>query len=172
MVQYRFVDVTDGDPAVSGDTLSCLARSRADATTVRVLSDAQRQGAFAAWAVARDDVFAAWRRGEDARNLQPPVPKPMRDAAALLRRTAPPAGMSQDEIDEAIDAIEAPYGARILRMFRELLTNGQTELERASGVLALVRELGLRPAPAPEPLPVITEDDIHLVCWVAVSPGD
>ncbi len=78
--------------------------------------------------------------------------------------------MSQDAIDEAIDAIEAPYGARILRMFREAMTNGQNDFERASAVLTLVRDLGLRPAPVPEPLPVIEVDDIHLVCWMALVP--
>jgi hypothetical protein len=31
-------------------------------------------------------------------------------------------------------------------------------------------ELGLRPAPPPEPLPSITGDDIHLICWIAIVP--
>ncbi len=92
----------------------------------------------------------------------------MRDAAALLRRAPAPAGVSQDAVDEAIDAIEAPYGARILRMFRDVTAPGESDVERAAAVLTLVRELGLRPAPAPEPLPVIAEDDIHLVCWLAL----
>ena len=94
----------------------------------------------------------------------------MRDAAALLRRTPPPAGMSQAAVDEATDAIEAPYGARILGMVREAMANGQTDSERAMSVLTLVRELGLRPAPAPEPLPVISVEDIHLVTWMALVP--
>ena len=80
--------------------------------------------------------------------------------------------MSQDEIDAAIDAIEAPYAPRILRMFRELMATGQTDSERAVAILGLVQELGLRAAPAPEPLPVITEDDIHLVCWMALSSDE
>jgi hypothetical protein len=171
LVQYRFVSLDGPAPVIVGDTLTALARARADATTVRVLPEDVRQAAYVAWTVARRDIFDSWKRGEDPRNLQPPVPKAMRDAAALLRRTPPPAGMSQDAVDEAIDAIEAPYGARILRMFRDVLANGQSDLERAATVLALVRELGLRPAPAPEPLPVIADDDIHLVCWMALVPA-
>lgn len=170
MVQYRFVDLSGEDPTVAGDTLSCLARARADATTVRLLSDTQRAAAYAAWATARADILTAWRRGEDARALQAAIPRVMREAAALLRRTPPPGGVSQDDIDAAIDAIEAPYGPRILRMFREAVGNTEHDIERAAAILALVQELGLRPAPAPEPLPIITEDDIHLVCWMALSP--
>lgn len=170
LVQYRFVSLGGGEPVIVGDTLTALARARAEATTVRVLPEEVRRAAYGAWTVARQDILEAWRRGEDPRNLQPSVPKSMRDAVALLRRTPPPAGMSQDAVDEAIDAIEAPYGARILRMVRDVLANEPTDAERAAAVLALVRELGLRPAPAPEPLPVIAEDDIHLVCWMALVP--
>jgi hypothetical protein len=32
-------------------------------------------------------------------------------------------------------------------------------------------ELGLEPSPPPEPLPDITEDDVHLVCWPAIGPA-
>ena len=89
---------------------------------------------------------------------------------AVVIRNAANVGFAR-AVDQAIDAIEAPYGARILRMFRDVLANGQSDLERAAAVLALVRELGLRPAPAPEPLPVIADDDIHLVCWMALVPA-
>jgi hypothetical protein len=32
-----------------------------------------------------------------------------------------------------------------------------------------VRELGLQPFVQPEPLPVIDEDEIALVCWMAID---
>jgi hypothetical protein len=169
MVQYRFVAVSEDDPVIVRETLSCLARVRADPTTVRALSDDQRHGAYAAWALARADILRTWHEGEDARTLQPAVPKAMRDAAFLLRRVIP-SGMSQDDIDTAIDTIEAPYAPRIQRMFRDIVISERTDRERAHAIVALVQELGLRPAPAPEPLPVISEDDINLVCWMAMSP--
>jgi hypothetical protein len=172
LVQYRFVSLVGAEPMIVGDTLTALARARADAATVRALPEEMRQAAYGAWTLAREDMLADWKRGEDPRNLQPPVPKAMRDAAAFLRRTPPPAGMSQDGVDAAIDAIEAPYGARILRMFRDATATGQPDIEKAAAILDLVRDLGLQPALPPEPLPVITEEDIHLVCWMALSPGD
>lgn len=34
---------------------------------------------------------------------------------------------------------------------------------------AKISELGLQPFRAPEPLPPIGEDEIHLVCWMGVD---
>lgn len=38
-------------------------------------------------------------------------------------------------------------------------------------IAAYARDLGLEPSPPPEPLPEITEDDVHLVCWLAIVPS-
>ena len=35
-----------------------------------------------------------------------------------------------------------------------------------------VRRLGLEPFRAPDPLPPIQEEDIHLICWMAVDAAD
>lgn len=51
-------------------------------------------------------------------NLLPQVPKPMRDAAELLRRN-PPVERSKEEIEHALDDLEAPYGVRIQNMIRD-----------------------------------------------------
>lgn len=44
-----------------------------------------------------------------------------------------------------------------------------SEQERADRFLELADEFGLQPAPARQPLPAIHLDDVHLVCWLAVS---
>jgi hypothetical protein len=41
--------------------------------------------------------------------------------------------------------------------------------EQAEAVAAKVEELGLEPSPPPEPLPPITHEDVHLVCWLAIG---
>ena len=41
--------------------------------------------------------------------------------------------------------------------------------EQAERILAVIRDLGLEPYTPPEPLPEITPDDIHLVCWLALT---
>ena len=39
---------------------------------------------------------------------------------------------------------------------------------QARNILAVIKELGLEPYEPPKPLPQITEDDVHLVVWLAV----
>ena len=41
--------------------------------------------------------------------------------------------------------------------------------EQAELILGVIRDLGLEPYTPPEPLPEITRDDIHLVCWLALA---
>jgi hypothetical protein len=55
-------------------------------------------------------------------------------------------------------------------MVRDVMASPGSEAERGLQLLELVRDLGLRPAPVPEPLPVIEPADIHLVCWMALQP--
>ncbi|MDQ7841382.1 MAG: hypothetical protein RDU83_10185 [bacterium] len=38
----------------------------------------------------------------------------------------------------------------------------------SGALVAKIRDLGLQPFRAPEPLPPIGEDEIHLVCWMGV----
>ena len=40
--------------------------------------------------------------------------------------------------------------------------------EQAANVFGVVRSLGLEPYTPPQPLPEITPDDVHLVCWLAL----
>lgn len=39
----------------------------------------------------------------------------------------------------------------------------------SAALVEKIRELGLQPYQAPEPLPVIEEGEIQLVCWLAVA---
>ena len=41
--------------------------------------------------------------------------------------------------------------------------------EQAELILGVIRDLGLEPYTPPEPLPEITPEDIHLVCWIALA---
>jgi len=94
----------------------------------------------------------------------------MRDAATLLRDHPPP-DLPQEEAEHLIDAIEAPYGARIVRTFRDALRASEDPRAQTEHVVAKAKELGLEPSPPPEPLPVIEMDVVHLVCWLAIVSG-
>jgi hypothetical protein len=170
--QFRYVALpVDEEPVVISETLSCLAHARPDQgpDTPRVLSEETLKLAYDAWARAKSDVVARWNEASDPRALAPEVPKTMRDAAELIRSTAP-SGWTQEQTDALVEKLEEAYPERIQRQIREAMRSSEDPLEQAAAVAARVDELGLEPSPPPEPLPPITEDDVHVVCWLAIVP--
>src|SRR5699024_11040838 len=168
--KYRWVPVSEHGTLDAGgiqsDTLTCLAKTVSMPDTERVLPEEARVLAYEAWAVAQEDIYAEWEHSTDSRNLQPAIPKPMRDAADLLREHAP-ADMTTDELHRLLDTIEAPYDTRTQRMIRQAL-NHQDISDQVTEVVRVVTDLGLQPPEEIKPLPEITKDDVHLVTWLAL----
>jgi hypothetical protein len=158
-----------GAAEVTGDTLSCLASAHATPDTPRVLPDEMHRLAYQAWEVAKQDILAEWLKATDPRNLLPAVPKVMRESAEILREH-PPVGHDQTQLKDALDTLETAYPARIQNMFRTAIRSSEVPVEQGEAILETIRELGLTSPTPPEPLPVIDEDDIHLVCWLALTP--
>src|SRR3712207_4811769 len=102
--------------------------------------------------------------------MQPAIPKPMRDAAELLR-AHPPKDLDTDRLHRLLDTIEAPYDTRIQRMIRKTLDRHEDIRERAAEIIRLVEDLGLEPPPPVKPLPEIDEQDINVVTWMALVPS-
>jgi hypothetical protein len=92
----------------------------------------------------------------------------MRDAAELVRRT-PPTGWTREQADALVDRLEDAYPERIQRQIRDAMRSSDDPVEQATAIAVRVDELGLEPSPPPEPLPVIDEEDVHLVCWLAID---
>ncbi len=89
-------------------------------------------------------------------------------------RRYPPAGMPAPEVDDILDRLEAPWPRRIQNAFREVSDPEEepSDAYAASGqVVEMVKKLGLQPFRPPQPLPTIDEDQIMLVCWMAVEAG-
>lgn len=169
----RYVDASTmdelGRPLVVDDTLACLDHARpASPDTERVLGEDTYGAAFDAWSSARSHILTTWNRLADPANLQPAVPAAMRRAAELVRQNAGRAGLTVEEADRICDALESPYPERIVRTIRAALGATDDPAQQVRGVAQVVQELGLTPSPAPEPLPLITEEDIHLVCWIGI----
>ncbi len=76
--------------------------------------------------------------------------------------------MSQDELDRLTESIEAPWGIRIEKQIREAMRSAEG-VQASKAVAETVQRLGLEPFKAPEPLPPIEEQDIQLICWLAVE---
>jgi hypothetical protein len=164
-VFFRFVP-SNGQPLIR-DTLGCLRIIACSEDTPYVLPPDLREGAYEAWQKAREDIWAEWQFATDPANLQPRIRPALRDAAAHLRKYPPP-GLSQEEVNRMIETVEAPWGARIERQIREAMAKSDP-LAVSHSLVAKIRELGLQPFRAPDPLPLIQRDEIHLVCWMAVD---
>jgi len=164
---FRFVGAS---AEVAADTLGCLwlARPADGFETPRVLEDTVAAAAFEAWEAAQSDIVARWNHFSDKANLEPKIPAALRKAAEIVRSHPPPA-LTDDEVAAAINSLQAPYTERVTRLVRTALRSSQTPADQAAAVLRVVEEQGLQPQPVPEPLPEITPDDIHLVCWQALT---
>jgi hypothetical protein len=164
-VFYRFIP-RDGKEPVR-ETLECLKMISCTEGTPRHLKGDIVESAYDAWIRAREDIFKEWMTATDPANLQPKIRPALRAAAEQLRQFPPP-GISQEDIDKAIESIEAPWGVRIEKVIREAMENA-TGPAASAAIFEKVRLLGLQPYKAPSPLPPIEEDEILLVCWMGIS---
>ncbi|WP_026240078.1 helicase-related protein [Parafrankia discariae] len=172
---FRYVPLTaaldvqrdqNGNVEIVDDTLSCLsAADPLDEATPVDLPEPLRQAVFGAWEHARRHIYEAWTRNTDPANYQVNIPKPMREAAALVRRH----GTHLDHQDDLVDRLEAPYSPRIQTEIRKVLISDAHPKARVDRLSELADQLGLTKQPAPEPLPQIEESDIHLTCWIATT---
>ena len=160
----------DGSKRVVSDTLTCLdhARPPDGFDTPRALDDDAYMGAFNAWDIAKDDIVRKWNHLADKANLEPQLPPALLRAAEILRNHSP-TGATQDDIDRAIDSLSAPYPVRTIRTIRAAMNSSDDANQQAAFILEVVRTLGLEPYVPPAPLPEITPEDVHLVCWLALS---
>ena len=168
---FRYVSLADpADPEVVSDTLACLDRAypAQGFDTPRALDDDTHRWLFDAWPVAASDVLEKWNHLADKANLEPRLPPALARAADIVRDHAPDR-LTQEEIDRAVDTLSAPYPERTVRTLRAAIHGSTDPAEQAELILGVIRDLGLEPYTPPEPLPEITEDDIHLVCWLALS---
>ena len=71
----------------------------------------------------------------------------------------------------ALDVLEQKWPVRderdLRRQFSDDADSGAT---KASRLTKFILAIGIQPFEAPAPLPPIELDDIHLVCWLAVTP--
>jgi hypothetical protein len=166
-------DDTD-QPVVIDDTLTCLSHANpVDPTAPSIFVGDQHQdlsqAAFGAWAAAKAHIHAGWMFNADPANIVRPVPRVMRDAATLVRTKGAFLGDRQDDL---VERLEARYALRVQRAVRDVLTQGHIgERVKITQLVSLADQLGLIQQPAPEPLPPITPDDIHLICWTAIAVG-
>ena len=175
---FRFVPVNerwrplrnkDGDPIVKAETLQALiAADPVRPERERELSSGAYDGAFDAWDLARAHVWDEWMRLTDPANLQPEAPKAFRDASELLHRHGADV-LAIDELDKLIPCFNTVPSARVQRETREILSRDEPTATTVKQLRDLAQALGLRPPEPIEPLLAVTEEEVHLVAWMAVE---
>jgi hypothetical protein len=166
-VYLRFVPSSGAELVTEVGT--CLRLIECGPDTPRCMPDDLRQTAFAAWDRARRHIFDSWAYETDPANLQPKVPKLNREIADYLRQH-PPVDVDQKRLTRALEAVEAPCSVREQRLLREVMEKDFAgKGAKSLALLAEIERIGLEPFHAPEPLPPITADDIHLICWLALE---
>ncbi len=151
------------------DTLSCLKFITCTSTTPRNIPVDMLNGVYDAWLIARKDIFEQWDYATDPANLQPRIRPLFREIANHLRQFLP-TGITQEELGRILDAVEAPWGFRIEKALRQVFDRDATDKWQLSQqIVEKVVELGLQPFIPPDPLPVIEEEEVQLICWIVVE---
>ena len=68
-----------------------------------------------------------------------------------------------------MDSLAAPYPERTVRTIRAAMSASDDPAEQAREIIRVIKALGLEPYVPPEPLPEITKEDVHAVCWLALT---
>ncbi len=167
-IYLRFVPL-DSDVEILGELGTCLRLLECTEETPRLLSAEMAQAAFEAWTRARLHVFAAWSFETDPANLQPRIRKLNREVAAFLREH-PPADVDQERLHRCLDAIESPWPRREENLLRLAFEREYgAAAEKARSLVEEVEGIGAEPFQAPDPLPPINAEEIHLITWMAIE---
>jgi len=169
----RFVPYGDGPGvAIIGEIGTCLRMIECREGTPRVMPLELKQTAYAAWERARQHIYDSWTHETDPANLQPRVSKLNREIAQFLR-THPPADMEQARVESCLDAIEAPCSRREENLLRAVFeAHYPSHAAKSRAIVEEVERIGLQPFAAPDPLPPIRPDEVHLICWLAIESED
>ena len=124
------------------------------------------------WALAAASIVAEHNARADPRADQERIGPAQRAALGILRdpAVALPPGAAEAEV--ALSVERGPLVRQALARIGRQVAEGSLPRDRAAEqIVEVVREFGLQAVPAPPPLEPITEDDIGVVCWMAVLPA-
>lgn len=125
----------------------------------------------AAWSAASASIVEEHNRRADPRAAQDAIGPAQRFALELLRD---PTVILPEGAERAADALAVERSSAVRRALNEIAAETREERisrnEGARKVVELVERLGLQPVPVDDVPSEITEDDLGVVCWMAVLP--
>ena len=172
----RFVRADDawrpakGVRTIVSEMGTCLRLIECEPESARQIPESLADDVYLLWESARQDIWQSWMHQTDPANLQPRV-RPLNQRVAEFIRANPPIGYDDGRLRLALDIVESPWPRR-----EEILLRGWFESEQLSGfekardLVEKVHTTGIEPYRQAPLLPPIDQDDVQLICWMAVSP--
>ena len=148
---------------------TCLRLIEAEENTKTILSKQAQKSVYDFWSIAKKDILKSWMYETDPANLRPKIRKINREVADFIR-SFKPFDMAEEIINKALDVIESPWPRRDETLLREQFNDDNNKgKEKAKRLIDWVIKTGLEPSGSPELLPPISEEDIKLICWLAIT---
>ncbi|MET4625751.1 hypothetical protein ABIB83_002767 [Bradyrhizobium sp. I1.8.5] len=171
----RFVPATDDwrpeqdADAIVRETGTCLRLIDCTEETTGHVPPELGEGVFAFWDAARASILIEWDELADPANLQPQV-RPLNRQVAGFIRAHPPIDTDLEKVNKALDILEAPWPRREEGLLREQFRDRTgAAVGRSLRLVEWILATGLERYVTPPPLPPIAEQDLRLVCWMAVT---
>ena len=148
---------------------TCLRLIEAEKETATVLPEKAKRSVYGFWNIAKKDILKAWMYEVDPANLQPKIRKTNREVADFIRQNKP-FDREEQKINHALEIAESPWPRREETLLRERFNDeGSQGKEKAKRLIDWIIETGLEPSGEPEILPPVSEEDVKLICWLAVA---
>lgn len=168
-IYLRFVPLDAPDKEIVDALGTCLRLIECVEDAPRVLPTGLAETAFDAWRRAQKSIYDAWTIETDPANLQPRLARLNAQIAEHLRAYPPP-GIKDRELEKVLESVESPWSRREENLLRLVYNDEDTKgAEKSLALVREIRRIGLEPFEAPDPLPPIEPDDVHLICWMAIE---
>ena len=116
------------------------------------MTDIIQGTAYDLWIQARHNIYEQWTYETDPANLQTRVRTLNRRVADFIRENIS-AEIDQQQVNKALDIVEAPWAARDEGRLRKWFGEELDNREKSKFLIKMIIESGLEPFVAPEPLP-------------------
>ena len=148
---------------------TCLRLIESEKETETVLPEEAKRGVYDFWNIAKKDILKSWMYETDPANLQPKIRKINREVASFIRQNKA-LDTEEQKINRALDIVESPWPRREETLLREMFNNEENQgKKKAKKLIDGIIETGLEPSGEPEILPPVSEEDVKLICWLAVA---
>lgn len=158
----------NGKPAISDQKLISLriadpGKSGSD----RHLPDLALEKVFANWEAVKLEAHSAWQFLTDPNNLHADIPASFRDAHAFVLANG--SFLGPDKQRATLGRLEVVPGTRVQKYMRQALNTAGGPEAVIERIIAVLDSNGLQVPLRPEPLSSISESEVRLICWMAVS---